>query len=37
MVCQDPTRTPTGMSRPRPLAANSAVTAALSKASAPMP
>src|ERR1700756_2429201 len=37
MVCQEPTSTPTGMSRPRPLAASSAATAALSKASAPMP
>ena len=37
MVCQEPTSTPTGMSRPRPLAASSAATAVLSKASAPMP
>src|ERR1700754_2010480 len=37
MVCQEPTSTPTGMSRPRPFADSSAATALLSKASAPMP
>ena len=37
MVFQDPTSTGTGMSGPRPLAASSARTAALEKASAPRP
>src|ERR1700756_4452214 len=37
MVCQEPTSTPTGMSRPRPFAESSAATAVLSKASAPSP
>src|ERR1700733_9025769 len=37
MVCQEPTSTPTGMSRPLPFAASSAATAVLSNASAPMP
>src|SRR5271157_353005 len=37
MVCQEPTSTPTGMSRPRPFADSRAATAALLKASAPMP
>ena len=37
MVCHEPTRTGTGMSRPRPFADSSAATAALSNASAPMP
>jgi len=37
MVCHDPTSTGTGISRPRPLAESSAVTAALSNASAPRP
>src|ERR1700730_13823097 len=37
MVCQEPTSTPTAMSRPRPFAESSAATAVLSNASAPMP
>ena len=37
MVSQEPTSTPTGISRPRPLAASNPATARLSKASAPMP
>ena len=37
MVAQEPTRTGTGMSGPRPLAASRLRTAAALKASAPMP
>ncbi|COZ03645.1 Uncharacterised protein [Mycobacterium tuberculosis] len=36
-MCQEPTSTPTGISRPRPFADSNAATAELSKASAPIP